>query len=867
MKATYIKYSIFEIKNSFKRFITLAILAFLGIGFFVGIKALGQDINNTVDTYLEKQNMYDLKIVSNLGLENEDVEAIKKLDNIKGVYGSCTADAYITNSDNVTYPFTVNSIIEGINEVALIQGRMPQNIDECVTEENYMNQNNVKIGDYVEIEMPNKNIDVKTKKVKIVGVVKSPLYISRERGFSNIGNGKIKYFLYIPIENFQHDFFTEIYVKLDNPENINILNEKYNIILNEGIKNINEITPERTKARKISILKKYIEDKKEERKQNPLDTENEDYFEKTIREETKDRLGVELTKEELSEIAGMEKCNWTISKVWDNLGVVSLKRDSQSIEKLALVFPVIFFALAILITSITMHRMVEEQRNSLGILKYIGYDTNLIILKYIIYVTLAIIFGGAIGCIVGNILIPNVVWKAYTLMYSIKSNIITKFSYSNMVIGFLCMILSSYIATIYTVKKYMEVPTAELLRNKEEKIGKKISFESTKKWKKLNFKHQILIKNIVRYKKRFLITIIGVAGSISLVIAGFGIHDAISQILEYQMRKVNNYDIEINVNSNLTGYYLQKECQEIQNMEHIESCTQASMQSGTIYSKNQKEDIQIVIPKNNEEFSEYMTLMTTDNKIYTLQDDSIAVTQKVAEMLKIKVGDTVEISKQNDKNEKVGKFKVGAIVKNYIAHYIYIPKRTFVKELGSYTLNTIYAKREKNLTEQEKEKINKQILERENVKYILDTDHLEKLIDDQISSLNYAVIVLIISSGLLNFAVQYNLYNITLSERKKELMTLKVLGYSYKQIYKYMNFENFIATIIGIILGLGTGTIISKFIVKLCEPNYFKFVNNIKFLNYIYSTIITIIFSIIISISIYFAMKRINYLKETKNYD
>lgn len=502
-------------------------------------------------------------------------------------------------------------------------------------------------------------------------------------------------------------------------------------------------------ARRKKLLKEYIDNKKIEREETPLVVEeNESFFDKTIREETKERLGVELTKEELSELASFEKCKWTLDTLWSNQGVISLKRDAQSIEKLALIFPVIFFALSILVTSSTMHRMVEEERNSLGILKYLGYNTKQILLKYLIYIIIAILIGGTIGCIIGNILIPDVVWKAYKLMYNIDRNIIYEVNAKHIISGFLLMIISSCFATVYTVKKYMKVPTAELLRNKKEKLGKKSKIETTKLWKKIKFKNQVRIKNIIRYKKRLIITTIGVAGSITLVLAGFGIYDAISQIIEYQTRKTWKYDIEINLNNRLTGYYLQEETNLIEQNSNVESCIQVCMRAGTISNKGIEEDVQIVIPKYNEELNDYINLETIKNEKYTLDDTSIAVTQKVAEMLKIKVGDNITVTSLDGKTAKL---KVGAVVKNYISHYIYISKRLYIENLGGYTLNTVFAKRKPNLTQEEKDDLNKKILQSENVKYLVDTDTLITLIDDQVSSLNYAVAVLIISSRTTKF--------------------------------------------------------------------------------------------------------------------
>lgn len=256
MKQTFWKYTIFEIKNTFKRFFTLVVLALLGIGFFVGIKALSRDIKNTVATYLNEQNMYDIKLVSTLGLEEADIEALKNVDGVKEAYGSYTVDAYVSNSQNEAFTFRVNSITENINKLNLTSGRMPEKPYECVVEENYIKQQNIELGSIISIEIPNENIDVKYKKMQIVGIVKSPLYISRERGFSNIGNGKLRYFMYIPNENFTCDFYTEIYLKVTNIHNYNLLDDNYEEFLEDEIKQIQKIEVERTRSKKNKSFKR-----------------------------------------------------------------------------------------------------------------------------------------------------------------------------------------------------------------------------------------------------------------------------------------------------------------------------------------------------------------------------------------------------------------------------------------------------------------------------------------------------------------------------------------------------------------------------------------------------------------------------------
>lgn len=1015
MKSALLKDSIKEIKNTYKRFLSILVMAFLGVGFFAGMRAASPDMVDTIDQYYKESQIYDIKILSTLGLTNDDIDALSEIDEIENTVGTYETEGKI-EIDNKEIITKIMSV-EKLNKPILLQGNLPKTQNECVVEDSFLTANHKSIGDTIEVEVEktkndegeeveylNKNI------LKIVGTVKSPLYISRDRGTSSLGSGKIDYYIYVHKENIKaNEIYTNIYIKLKNSENYTTSSEKYEEYIAEVKEKIEAIKEEREKARHDKLVDiatrkvKEAEEKLNENKQNAqqqieeakqeiengknkiekaevklnsskkeADTKfkssynqiqmaKESIFQNetqlnqkeqeagqqiteleikkqelqtqfdtiennltqletqynqikdnpNISEEQKQMLenkiqmlkqskqtikaGIEqinngittgkqeienaktqlqnakneLTKKEKQyeatktatysslenakieieksktelekgekeleekqeefkdkiadaesklidsreKIANIENPTWYVLDRYSNTGYNSFIQDTESIENISKVFPIVFFMVALLISLTSMTRMVEEQRTQIGTLKALGYNKLQIASKYVIYAGLACVIGGVLGMSVGFVLLPQIIWTMYQMMYQMTDNIHISF---NIIIGGMGLLLICVCiigATIYAVLKELVQTPSTLMRPKAPKMGKRVLLEKIPFiWKRLSFSQKVTVRNIFRYKKRFLMTIIGILGCTALIVVGFGVRDSIRCIMPNQFEKVFNYDMQIGLKNGLEDEQKQKYIISLQEKTELEKVVETYMTSNIAKNQENEEDVQIIVPKEQKDLNEVINLtdVKTGEKIQ-LEENAICLTDKAAELLNVKQGDTITLKDSKDKERQV---KISNIVENYVYHYVYMSRITYENLYGeNYNTNMLFTKNN-NLSEEQETNLATEIMNQSEVASISRNSSIMNLLDDTMKSLNYVVIILIVSAGLLAFVVLYNLSNVNISERIRELATIKVLGFYDKEVYSYVTRETVILTAIGIVLGLIGGYFLNYFIIR-----------------------------------------------------
>ena len=810
MKNALMKDSLKEIKNTHKRFLSILLMAFLGVGFFAGIQATSPDMINTVDKYYKDQQVYDIQIMSTLGLKDSDIQEVSKINGVEKAIGTYETDGKIEIGEKEIVAKVL--CLEDMNTPKLLEGRLPQSIDECVVEENFLTFNNKKIGDTIELNIAkSKNYNgeemdyLKQNKLKIVGTVQSPVYISKDRGNSKLGAGKVNYYMYIDKENINaKDIYTNLYVKVKDAD-------------------------------------KY--------------TTSKDQYKETVQN----------VKNEIDQIKGskIKKPTWYILDRESNSGYVSFIQDSESIENIGKVFPAVFFIVATLISLTSMTRMVEEERTQIGTLKALGYNKIQIASKYIIYASLACIIGGFLGMCIGFVILPTIIWKMYMMMYQM-TDVVLEFNWLYGGIG-LCLILVCIVgATIYSIQKELQETPATLMRPKAPKMGKRVLLEKIPFiWKRLSFSRKVTVRNIFRYKKRVLMTIIGIMGCTSLILAGFGLKDSISAIMPSQYGRVFNYDMQINLKDGLTDDQIKNYMEKLAKRDDVVKVAETYLTSTTVENGSLDEDAQIIVPKENEGLKDLITIYDKKTKQpINLNNDEICLTDKAAQLLNVSVGDTVKLK---DSDGNVVEAKIGNIVENYINHYVYMSKELYQKTYKTdYKTNVILLKGN-NLSVEQVENMSKEFMEENEVSSVSAMSTLTEMINNMLKSLNFVVIVLIVTAGMLAFVVLYNLSNINISERIRELATIKVLGFYDKEVYNYISRETVILTIIGILLGLVGGYFLNYFIITTCEINMLRFVKVIHPISYIYSICITVGFTLIVNVVTYFALKKIDMIESLKS--
>ena len=817
MKNKLLLSNIRRILTSYKRFISLSCMALLGVGFYVGIKACSPDMLKTIDNYLNDQNVYDVEIISNLGLNDDDVEELKKIDKNYEVEGVKSTDTLIELND-IQKVIRITSL-NNINEVILKEGRLPKNTGEIVVEKKLLDESKLKIGDYLTIE----NSNLTASNYKIVGVVESPLFFSTYKGTSNVGNGELNYYTYVIESNFNTSYYNTIYIDANIKYETN--SDKY--------------------LEKLESLKKEIKKIKKSREQVRY---NELYGE-TINQ--MNSLGISVDNLNLTQPT------WYIQDITDNQSYSSFIEAADSMKQIGSVFPLVFYVVAILISLVSMTRMVDEDRLEIGTLKGLGFSNIHIASKYIIYSLLACTLGGIIGMVIGFNLLPRIVWEIYKSMFTIP-NFVCEFNMYYASIGIIIAIICICGASLITAYTSLKEKPSILMRPKAPKVGKKILLERIHFiWDKIKFSNKITIRNIFRYKKRIFITILGIAGSTALVLVGFGVKDSVSDIVINNYENVFIYDKMINLKNdqNLDSLEIL-----LKDNKNIKSNVKVLYQTLDIYNNDlEKEEVNLIVPEEKDNLTNVIKLndINNDKKEIKIKRNKVILSEKLAKTLNVEVGDKISFLV----NDSYKKIEVSNIVENYIDNYCYLDKETYQEIFGEYSSNVIFLDNKSNY----KNNFDKKILENENVSNIVSVKSITRVVNKTLSSLNSVVVVLIVSSAILAFVILYNLSNINISERKREISTLKVLGFYDEEIDAYITKENYFITIVGISIGLVLGLYLSYYVISTCEPQNLMFIRHIKPASYIISILISFVFTIIINILTHYNLKKIDMVSSLKN--
>ena len=526
---------------------------------------------------------------------------------------------------------------------------------------------------------------------------------------------------------------------------------------------------------------------------------------------------------------------------------------ADRMDGIAKVFPVFFFLVAALVCMTTMTRMVDEQRNEMGTLKALGYSKMQIAAKYIIYALFASILGSILGCSIGMYLFPTVIFNAWNTLYNIDK-IQFLFQPGLILLASGSVTGITLLATLYSIySELIEMPS-QLMRPKAAKAGKKILLEKIPFiWKRLSFLQKVTARNIFRYKKRFFMTIIGIAGCSALLVAGFGINDSISDIVNQQYNVIYHYDATISAKSS-------KITPQIKSLKGIKDVYEEDHLAVTSKIDNKDISTTVHIISNDDKFKDFCTLFN-GNKEFDLDDSSVLISQKMATKLNKKAGDTIKFK---DSNEKIIKARIKGVFTNYVGHHIYASKTLYKSWNTQAKTSHIYLIKSKKTTKKFERNLGNKIMNIDGVQSVTFYSSLQKNFKDMISSISYIVVVLVISAACLAFVVLYNLSNVNISERKREIATIKVLGFTRKEVDAYINRETTLLTILGSLIGLGIGIGLHHLIMNLAEMDDIMFGRTINSISYVISFVMTIGFNAIINLCMHKKLNNIQMVESLK---
>lgn len=613
------------------------------------------------------------------------------------------------------------------------------------------------------------------------------------------------------------------------------------------------------------LQKGKLDIEKERKKLEEAEIEIDENIEKLKTEEEKvnteikeGEIEIQKNKDKLNDIKTPE---WYILARNTNVGYESYRQDSDRIDSIGKAFPLIFFLVAALVSLTTITRMVQENRIEIGTFKALGYSRSTIVVHYLIYALSASIIGSLIGVSFGFRLFPPLIMNAYSTLYAIPVSL-TPFNYELAIVSSLIAVFFTTLAAVLATLDEQREEPAYLLRPKQPKSGKIILLERvTFIWKRLSFTKKVTARNIFRYKQRFFMTVIGIATCTGLMITGFGIKSGIVGATESQFTNIYRYDMKSTLSKELNSSEKNIMRSEIMEDMNVESVLFSYTKNGTVDAfKSGRMDAYVVVTEDKNELNRYINL-TMKGEILNFEENGVIITQKLSKLMNKKVGDSFEINI----NGKIMKVKIAAITEHYVQHFIYMSSQYYKKITGEEIIFNGFYGILKDTSDSSQDKTSKLLSGIEEVGSISYRNNTYFDFNKTIKSINSVVFVLIVSAGVLAFIVIYNLTNININERKRELSTIKLLGFYNKELALYIYRENIILTVIGSLAGIGVGKLLNNFVITTSETDVMMFLRRIDPIYFLYSVLLTISFSIIVNLAMYREFDKIDMIESLKS--
>ncbi len=1000
MKSMMKKTTLREIRESLGRYLAIMAIVALGVGLFAGLKITKTVMVGSADAFWQAQQLYDYRLVSTLGFEEEDVQALAQKADVRAVQGAMEADVLYTDEQGNDKVLKAHSILENINMLETVAGRLPESDTECVVDDHLYGEE--VIGSKIVLSGDNDQDDLDSfryTEYTIVGTVRSPLYVQFERGTTSLGNGSVSGFVYLLPEGFATDYYTDIYVKFE--EDAQVYSDEYDAYMDEREAQWETYCEEQGERRYQSIMteaeeeladaEQELADEKAEAeveladaKQELTDAEkeiadgekkledgeqeladNKEVIAQKERELADARAALEAQEAELAsqeealagmmqgqaagmqyqmpadmarqqleagkaqieegeaelrkargqirdageeieesrqeladarqevedgwqeyndakaefdekiadaeqkladaraEIADIEKPDTYVLGRETNTGYVCFESDSSIVEGIANVFPVFFFLVAALVCMTTMNRMVEEQRTQIGVLKALGYGEARIMGKYLFYSGSAAFTGCVAGYLAGIRLFPLVIWQAYGVMYRF-GGIVYAFDWATAVLCLAASLLCSMGTTWASCRHELREVAAELMRPKSPKAGKRIFLEWIPFiWSRMKFLHKVSVRNIIRYKRRFLMMVIGISGCTALLLTGFAIRDSVTTVADRQFEEIQTYAVGVTLKDGVTkeDLSLLEELDQIvaDNGGDYGLAVETSMDLETA---DGIKSVKLIAAAEPESFGAYFDLHTPAGEpIAYPQAGEVVICNKLSERYRIRAGDTITLF--NEDREEL-QAVVSGVCENYIYNYVYVNEETYRKATGETGYQSVYV----NLpAEADVYGVGASLMKAEHVTAVAVNRDMLLRVSRMMTSMNYIVFVIIACAGALAFIVLYNLNNINITERIREIATIKVLGFYKKETATYVFRENTVLTGIGCAVGLVLGRLLHIYVMHEVDIDMMSFDVHVEPVSYLLSILLTFVFTWLINRIMSGKLDKINMAESLKSVD
>ncbi|AIQ15945.1 hypothetical protein H70357_03980 [Paenibacillus sp. FSL H7-0357] len=828
-----------EIGHTKARFISIFAIIMLGVCFFSGIKAAGPDMLDTAGTFYRETGLMDLKVQSTYGLTEDNLKLLKDVPGIGEIQPGYSADVFAGDNALILKVFSYNTDAT-LNQYRMIEGHLPEHSGEIVLDDVLAGE--YALGDKITFSGNGKDTELSddfgTLDYTVVGFVRSPQFIEKNnRGTSTIGKGTADAYAAIPEADFKLPVYTEAYLSFTDTAGLKAYSPKYEALIEQHTQAVEQALSGVPEARLAELR---VEGGKA-LSGGPLE--------------------VAAAKQQLAALE-MPKIYVTDRNV--SPGYTEYKDNADRLSAIASVFPVFFFLIAALVSLTTMTRMVEEHRLQIGTLKALGYGNRDIMAKFMVYGTLASLAASVVGLAVGFTLLPTIIYNAYSSLYNLP-DIVKSFypSYSilSVIVALICTTLTAWIASRVELRSNASV----LMRPKAPKSGQRIILERISfVWKRLNFVQKVTARNLFRYKQRMFMTVFGVAGCTALILTGFGLKDSIGSIAGEQFGTIMKYDALVALHDDVPAGSRNAYEQLITGESAITGTLNVAQETMTARASGvNDQDVNLFIPAAVDSLSEYVELRDRiSGEGRKLTDEGAIVSEKLAKLYGLEPGDKLTVV--DNKNETF-KIQVAGITENYVMHYVYMTPAYYSSVFGK---EPVFNTELLNYGVQDaawEDGLSEKLTASERVAAVSFSSSVGSAFDDTMKSMDVVTLVLIVSAAALAFVVLYNLTNINVSERIRELSTIKVLGFYDKEVTLYIYRENILLSVLGIVAGSGLGILLHSFVLRTAELDATMFAPIIKWPSYVYAALLTLLFSGIVMVFMHIKLKRIHMIEALKS--
>lgn len=791
-----------------KRFCSILIITALGVMMLSGLKAACDDLRYSADQFYDAQQVFDIQIVSTMGLDEDDLAALRKADGIgraEGVYRETVYTSVKGSSQNTD----VQTLGGQLNTPYLLKGRLPENEKEIAVSKTYADDSGKTIGDTIRFHEPSQIRSTYT----ISAIVQDPSDLNNKDGAASFRSiSASRYVCFIREDGISIPAYTAAYVQVKGSRDMASYSDEYEALI------------KRTKETLEQDVKQQQEDRR---------------YDELVEQMKLAVYAIDPQAAAYVDTSSIEHPKWYIQDRSSLSSYSNIESDAASIEAVGTAFPIVFFTVAILIALTTITRMVEEERLLIGTYKALGFRNIEIMKKYLLYAGSACLLGGIIGDIGGFLLLPKFVFRIFQTLYLLPNYRLQFDAWYG--IGGIALFTGGILVAVWiAVHGELKHMPAVLMRPKAPRTGARVLLERIRPlWRNLTFLNKVTARNLFRYKKRMLMTVFGIMGCSALVLCAMAINDSVSALIPRQYEHIYRYDLMV-MKDDAHVY------QSLSRDDEVSECLALLVDNATIKSSGNKEErVQLMVFPEQADVASYLSLEDLNGDPVTLEMGDVYVTQNASQVLDFAVNDTVRVQNSDFKEKRV---KVTGIVQNYLGNTIYMSENTYETLFGPYEDNAVLANFRGDISKQQKDSYAQKLEDREGVLSVVSTSSMQDAFETSFSLITSVVYLILAMAAALAFVVLFTLSTTNISERVRELATIKVLGFYDKEVHSYVNKETLLLTFLGILAGLPAGTILAQSLTYVLNMPSIHFAVTIRPISYLYTVILSFGFAVIVNL-------------------